>query len=64
MKPGRQIDFVMPDGEKVKAIVTRVEGYPGFEHLASSYSVTLAVPGEVQFYPLQHDVAHQGAANL
>lgn len=49
MKPGRQIDFVMPDGETVKAIVTRVVGYPGFEHLASSYSVTLAVPGEIQF---------------
>lgn len=49
MKPGRQIDFVMPDGEKVKAIVTKVTGYPGFEHLASSYSVTLAVPGEIQF---------------
>lgn len=49
MKPGRQIDFVMPDGEKVKAIVTKITGYPGFEHLASSYSVTLAVPGEIQF---------------
>ncbi len=47
--PGRQIDFVMSDGEKVKAVIAAVKGHEGWEHLPGSYFVTLAVPGETNF---------------
>lgn len=49
LSPGRQIDFRMPDGESVKAVVAAMIGNPGWEHLSSSYFVTLAIPGEVNF---------------
>jgi hypothetical protein len=49
--PGREIDFRLPNDDKVKAIIVELAQTPGTTgHLLSSYWVTVAVPGETNFF--------------
>lgn len=48
--PGREIDFRLPNDDVVKAIIAGVHVTNGAEHLMSSYRVTIAVPGETDFF--------------
>jgi hypothetical protein len=48
--PGREIDFRLPNGDQVKAIITHLGRSWGADHLVGSYHVGIAIPGETEIF--------------
>lgn len=47
--PGREVDYIIGQDEKVQAIITGIRMNSSAAHLMSSYQITVAVPGETKF---------------
>jgi len=64
--PGREIEFDHGEGEREKAVITRVSAPPpGYEHLPHLYKVDFAVPGStgIRTFRLDTLVAMPGVAD-
>ena len=49
LSPGRAVEIISPDEEKVDAIITSISvPKSGFEHFFNQYRVKLAIPGEIK----------------